>query len=90
MTNEISKWKIRISRWGTFEFEGTESEAEIARINKAKWENSLSSKWRITNQRESDKIKAIMEESFEKNGSCSSELSRKLRNALKKERILYA
>lgn len=42
-------WMIRISGYGTFEFEGTEQEAEEMRANKARWEQGAGIKWRKNN-----------------------------------------
>lgn len=49
-------WMIRISGYGTFEFEGTEQEAEAQRAHKAQWEQGAGIKWRKDLSRESDRI----------------------------------
>lgn len=51
MSEELSDmprtlWKIRVAGYGTFDFEGTEAEAEEMRIHKANWEQGPAIKWR--------------------------------------------
>jgi hypothetical protein len=48
------KWKIRVSGYGTFDFEGTEDEAEEMRAHKARWEQGFAMKWRTENQTPKD------------------------------------
>lgn len=48
------RWKIRIAGYGTFDFIGTEKEAEEMRVHKARWEGAMGVKWRTTNQTEVD------------------------------------
>lgn len=38
------KWTIHVGGYGTFEFFGTEAEAETMRRHKANWENSVGKK----------------------------------------------
>lgn len=52
------KWNIWVNGYGQFEFEGTEAEAESRRIAKGQHEGGVSRKWRVNNQRESDKLTA--------------------------------
>lgn len=40
-------WRIRIAGYGTFDFEGTEEQAEEMRAHKANWERGAGMKWRI-------------------------------------------
>jgi hypothetical protein len=40
----IKMWVINAYGWGAFLFEGTEFEAEEVRINKAKWEQTITKK----------------------------------------------
>lgn len=51
-------WKIRISGYGTFDFYGTEEEAEGMRINKAQWEGGNGMKWRSSLSTKEDIEKA--------------------------------
>lgn len=46
MINERTTWKIRVSGYGTFDFEGTEAEAEQKRRDKCQWEHATGLKWR--------------------------------------------
>jgi len=41
------KWWIQVSGYGSFEFEGSESEAEEMRVHKARWEGGIARKWKI-------------------------------------------
>lgn len=52
------KWKIWISGYGAFDFEGTEAEAEDMRIHKARWEGGQGRKWRVDNPTEVDRLTA--------------------------------
>lgn len=40
------KWKIDVTGYGTFDFDGTEQEAEEMRRHKAEWEGGVGRKWR--------------------------------------------
>lgn len=53
-------WRIRVAGYGTFDFHGTEAEAEDARRHKAVWEQGIAHKWRVENQTEIDRITAEM------------------------------
>lgn len=55
MTIPIQHWKIRIQGYGTFDFAGTEAEAEKMRAHKANWERGVGIKWRVNNQTDLDK-----------------------------------
>lgn len=50
------KWNIWIKGYGSFNFEGTEIEAEEMRQHKSRWERGVGIKWRVENQRPSDKL----------------------------------
>ena len=52
------KWMIWVSGYGTFEFEGTEAQAEEMRTHKANWERGQGRKWRADLSRESDRLTA--------------------------------
>lgn len=56
MSDAATKWMIRIAGYGTFEFEGTEDEAEEMRAHKARWERGNGLKWRADHMRESDRL----------------------------------
>lgn len=58
-------WKIRVAGYGTFEFTGTEQEAEEMRRQKASWEGGASMKWRSDLSRDSDKIAAEIADLFD-------------------------
>lgn len=46
MENPIHDWKIRIGNgYGTFDFRGTEAEAEEMRVSKANWWQARGVKW---------------------------------------------
>lgn len=51
---EKTKWIIWISGYGSFDFEGTEAEAEEMRAHKANWERGRGEKWRADLSREVD------------------------------------
>lgn len=54
----IEHWKIRIQGYGTFDFEGTEEDAEATRVNKARWECGNGIKWRADLSTEYDRLTA--------------------------------
>jgi hypothetical protein len=54
----MEKWKIRVNHYGTFDFDGTEEEAEATRINKARWEGGIGMKWRADLSTEVDRLAA--------------------------------
>lgn len=79
-------WMIRISGYGTFEFEGTEQEAEEMRANKARWEQGAGIKWRKDLSRESDRISSEIAELW----GGGKGVPQKLLHRLKKARALEA
>lgn len=80
------KWLIRIAGYGTFEFEGTEQEAEDMRKNKAKWEGGRGLKWRIGEWRvESDIITACVADFFDAGFGAPGSLINLRRKFLKAE-----
>lgn len=81
--SQATDWKIRISGYGTFDFHGTEAEAETMRAHKARWERGSGMKWRTDLLREEDRIRAEIAASFDKNGFTPQDLLRKL-NEVKK------
>lgn len=52
------KWKIWISGYGTYDFDGTEEEAEQSMRDKMRWERGNGQKWRADLARESDRLTA--------------------------------
>ena len=40
----MSKWIIEVGGYGSFEFEGTEAQAEKMRVHKAQWEQAGATK----------------------------------------------
>jgi hypothetical protein len=65
MGEQSETWAIRAHGYGTFVFVGTEAEAEQLRMDKARWDRGSSLKWRLTNQRESDRITARIAAEFD-------------------------
>lgn len=63
-------WTIRISGYGTFEFEGTEQEAEEMRKNKAQWERGNGLKYRKCEQEIIDKLVELQCWFFDNEGGC--------------------
>lgn len=58
MAPNKTDWKIRISGYGTFDFHGTEAEAEEMRRHKAEWERGSGIKWRADLATEYDRLTA--------------------------------
>lgn len=82
--NETRKWRIRISGYGTYTFEGTETEAEVERKRKAAWEGGMSAKWPAHPETPVEKMQEVREWFFETQGSCPMWVVRKI-GQLKKE-----
>lgn len=78
-------WMIRVSGYGTFEFVGTEAEAEEMRAHKARWEHASGQKWRITNPTEADKVRAEMAALWEAGQGVPVSVQKRLRAALAKD-----
>lgn len=68
------KWRIYVSDYGSFEFEGTDEEADAMRKRKAAWEGGNSLAWRITDQRESDILISQVAERWENGEGVSDNL----------------
>jgi len=81
MSTETTTWKIRVAGYGTFDFIGTEAEAEDMRCHKARWEQAIAHKWRADLARESDRIMAAIAEQLDAGGGAPSALFAKLRKA---------
>lgn len=58
LTPPRDKWLIRIQGYGTFDFDGTEAEAEEMRRHKANWERGNGMKWCVSAPNEVDRITA--------------------------------
>jgi hypothetical protein len=79
-------WMIRISGYGTFEFKGTEEEAEKMRAHKANWERGSGLKYRVGAwAKESDKLTERIADLFDEGKGAPGELMEKMRRAKKKE-----
>jgi hypothetical protein len=81
----ITNWKIRVSRYGGFDFEGTDAEAEDMRRHKANWEQGSAMKWRADLSRESDRLAAQIAACFDAGKGCPGHLIQKRAKALKAE-----
>lgn len=79
-------WKIRIAGYGTFDFEGTEAQAEEMRRHKCQWEQGFGHKWRADLSCKSDKIMAEMAALADSGKGIPAELFDRRRDALKAER----
>ena len=78
-------WKIRVQGYGTFEFYGTEDEAEEARRNKSRWEGGIGIKWRSDLSRKSDKLTAQIAEKWDQRAGVSAKLIKARKKALAEE-----
>lgn len=85
MSAEQTIWMIRITGYGTFEFAGTEAEAEDMRAHKANWERGSGMMWRKDQARESDRIGAQIAALFEAGKGVSTELLRSRKAARERE-----
>lgn len=72
-------WMIRINGYGTFEFEGSEQEAEDMRSHKARWERGVGIKWRKDLSRESDRLSSEIAEIWDTGKGVPEKLFRRLR-----------
>lgn len=76
-----SKWRIRVSGYGTFDFEGTEAEAEEMRVHKARWEQGTAIKWRADLSTEVDRLTAECARLWDAHKGAPSSLMTRLRKA---------
>ncbi len=76
------QWKIRVSGYGTFDFTGTEAEAEEMRRHKAQWEGGNGHKYRVENQTEADRLMQRMCEKWDTHNAVSPALMKKYRTAI--------
>jgi hypothetical protein len=79
------KWNIWVNGYGRFEFEGAEAQAEDRRIAKGQHEGGVSRKWRVNNQRESDKLTAQIVDFWESGQGVPQSLLARLRKAKETE-----
>jgi len=82
---EKTIWVIRVAGYGTFECEGTESEAEVMRQHKARWEGGAAMKWRKDGKNLSDRLAAEIAAIFDSGSGVSAALWKKWRKALTTE-----
>lgn len=82
---EAEVWRIRIAGYGTFDFHGTEDEAEKMRAHKSRWERGHGMKWRASLATDLDRATAEMAKLWDAGKGVPSRLCRKrdkLRRAL--------
>lgn len=79
------KWKIWVNGYGTFNFEGTEREAEEMRAHKARWEDGQGRKWRVENQKESDRLTERLVDLWDSGKGAPQSLLTQLRKAKQAE-----
>lgn len=79
-------WLIRIQGYGTFEFYGTEEEAEEMRRHKSQWEGGVGMKWRKELPLESDRVSAEIAARFDLGQGVPAGLMKRLRRAREKEK----
>lgn len=78
-------WKIFVAGYGTFDFEGTEAEAEAMRTHKVQWEHGAGWKWRASLERPSDALTARICAAWERREGVPRVWLRRRRSALQKE-----
>lgn len=84
--DESTIWKIRIAGYGTFEFTGTEAEADQRRGDKAVYEQGPGMMWRKDLLRDSDRLGAEIATLFDSGKGAPSELVKRRTAAKKAER----
>lgn len=72
-------WRIRVSGYGTFDFNGTEDEAEEMRKHKANWERGHAIKWRKDLAHDCDKAAAEIASRFDQHKGVSRTLLKRYR-----------
>lgn len=72
-------WKIRVQGYGTFDFCGTEQDADVRRIAKARWEKGNSMMWRADESREVDKFASQIARLFDAGKGAPYSLVKKYR-----------
>ena len=81
------KWMIWVSGYGTFEFEGTETQAEEMRAHKANWERGQGRKWRADLSRESDRLTAEIVALWDRHEGVPQSLMSRLKKAKDAEAV---
>lgn len=82
---ESTVWMIRIAGYGTFEFTGTQTDAEAMRSHKAQWERGSGMMWRKDLARESDRIGSEMATLFQEGKGIPSSMLKRRADARKRE-----
>lgn len=85
-----TNWKIRVAGYGTFDFHGTEAEAEEMRCHKARWEQGVAHKWRADLARQSDRLTAEIAALWDAGKGAPIKLMARRRRALEAERSALA
>ena len=83
--DDSTVWMIRVAGYGTFEFTGTQAEAEEMKVHKANWEGGSGMMWRKDLARESDRIGSEIAALFEQGKSVPSEMLKRRAEARKRE-----
>jgi len=81
----IEVWRIWVSGYGEFEFDGTEAEAENMRRHKGQWERGTAYKWRADLSRPSDRLTAQIVGAFKRGEGVQQSLLKKRKLALQSE-----
>ena len=81
------KWKIRIAGYGTFDFNGTEAEAEDMRSRKSQWEKGSGIKWCVSDPTEVDKLTELMAWYFDNGSGCPAWLFRARAKCIKESKL---
>lgn len=84
--DDSTVWKIRIAGYGTFEFTGTEAEAERRRRDKAVYEQGTGMMWRKDLLREGDRLGAEIAALFDSGKGAPGELIKRWTYARRAEK----
>lgn len=84
---ERTVWKIRIAGYGTFEFTGTETEANEMRGYKANREQGTGMMWRKDLLRESDRLGAEIAAIFDSRKGAPGELIKRWTAARRADKV---
>ena len=74
-------WKIRVQGYGTFDFDGTEVEAEAMRQHKGRWEGGVAIMWRADLSTELDRLRAEQARPWDAGKGMPQKLAAKIRAA---------
>jgi len=77
----IIPWKIWIAGYGTFDFEGTEREAEAMRRHKSQCEHSPGRKWRASLSTDVDRLTAQIVDIWDRGEGVPQSLMSRLHKA---------